>query len=65
MKRERFLKSTLILICSNLITSVFAFVFSIILSRKLGAEGMGLYGIIMPIYDLFICLISLFMAAKC
>ncbi|HBC96658.1 MAG TPA: stage V sporulation protein B, partial [Clostridium sp.] len=58
MKRERFLKSTLILICSNLITSVFAFVFSIILSRKLGAEGMGLYGIIMPIYDLFICLIS-------
>ncbi|MHC6179760.1 stage V sporulation protein B [Clostridium sp. JNZ X4-2] len=58
MKRERFLKSTLILICSNLITSIFAFIFSIILSRKLGAEGMGLYGLIMPVYDLFICLIS-------
>ncbi|CAB1245501.1 stage V sporulation protein B [Clostridium sp. MT-14] len=58
MKRERFLKSTLILICSNLITSIFAFVFSIILSRNLGAEGMGLYGLIMPVYDLFICLIT-------
>jgi stage V sporulation protein B len=57
MKRDRFLKSSLILICSNLITSIFAFIFSIILSRYLGAEGMGLYDLIMPIYDLFICLI--------
>jgi stage V sporulation protein B len=37
---------------------MFAFIFSIILSRSLGAEGMGLYGLIMPVYDLFICLIS-------
>ncbi|OAA92106.1 stage V sporulation protein B [Clostridium ljungdahlii] len=58
MKRDRFLKNSLILICSNLITSIFAFIFPIILSRELGAEGIGLYGLIMPIYDLFICLIS-------
>jgi len=58
MKRDRFLKSSLILIFANLITSVFAFIFSIILSRKLGAEGMGLYGLIMPVYDLFVCLLS-------
>lgn len=58
MKRDRFLKNSLILICSNLITSILAFVFSIILSRKLGAEGMGLYGLIMPVYDLFVCLLS-------
>ncbi|WP_446899556.1 stage V sporulation protein B [Clostridium sp. LBM24168] len=57
MKRDRFLKSSLILICSNLITSIFAFIFSIILSKYLGAEGMGLYDLIMPVYDLFICLI--------
>lgn len=58
MRRDRFLKNSLLLICSNLITGVFGFIFSIILSRKLGAEGMGLYGLVMPIYDLFICLIS-------
>lgn len=57
MVRDRFLKNSLILIFSNLITGVFGFVFSIILSRKMGPEGMGLYGLIMPIYDLFICLI--------
>ncbi len=58
MRRDRFLKNSLILISSNLITGVFGFIFSIILSRELGAEGMGLYGLVMPIYDLFICLIS-------
>ncbi len=57
MVRDRFLKNSLILILSNLITGVFGFIFSIILSRKMGAEGMGLYGLIMPVYDLFICLI--------
>jgi stage V sporulation protein B len=31
--------------------------FSIVLSRKLGAEGVGLYSLIMPVYDLFCCLI--------
>ncbi|MBC2580106.1 stage V sporulation protein B [Clostridium sp. DJ247] len=58
MKRDRFLKSSLTLISSNLITGIFGFTFTIIISRELGAEGMGLYGLVMPIYDLFICLIS-------
>lgn len=58
MRRDRFLKNSLILISSNLITGIFGFIFSIILSRELGAEGMGLYSLVMPIYDLFICLIS-------
>lgn len=57
MRRDRFLKNSLILICSNLITGIFSFIFSIILSRQLGPEGMGLYGLVMPVYDLFICLI--------
>ncbi|NMM62777.1 stage V sporulation protein B [Clostridium sp. P21] len=57
MIRDRFLKNSLIMILSNLITGIFGFTFSIILSRKMGAEGMGLYGLVMPIYDLFICLI--------
>ncbi len=57
-KRSTFFKESLTLIVSNLATGVCAFTFSILISNKLGAEGMGLYGLIMPIYDLFICLIN-------
>lgn len=57
MQKDTFGRESSILIISNLTTGVFGFIFSIILSKKLGAEGMGLYGMIMPIYDLFICLI--------
>ena len=58
MRRDRLLKNSIILISSNLITGIFGFIFSIILSHELGAEGMGLYGLVMPVYDLFLCLIS-------
>ncbi|AVP63220.1 stage V sporulation protein B [Clostridium botulinum] len=57
-KRSTFFKESLTLIVSNLATGVCAFTFSILISNELGAEGMGLYGLIMPIYDLFICLIN-------
>ncbi|ERI90136.1 stage V sporulation protein B [Clostridiales bacterium oral taxon 876 str. F0540] len=57
MKKDNFFKESLILTLSNLTTGVLGFMFSIILSKELGAEGMGLYGLVMPIYNLFICLI--------
>lgn len=43
---------------SNMVTGVIAFVFSIILSRELGAEGLGLYGLVMPIYGLLLTITS-------
>ncbi|ADL51375.1 stage V sporulation protein B [Clostridium cellulovorans] len=55
-KIDSFLKETLILSISNSAMGVFRFVFSIILTRKLGSEGLGLYALVMPVYDLFICL---------
>ncbi len=55
MKLDKFYKDTLILTVSNLATGILRFVFSIILSNKLGAEGLGLYSLIMPLYDLFAC----------
>lgn len=58
MSRDNFFKDSMTLTISNLATGILGFMFSIILSRQLGAEGMGLYGLIMPIYNLFICLIS-------
>lgn len=36
---------------------ILRFIFSVILSRELGAEGMGLFSLIMPVYDLFACLV--------
>jgi stage V sporulation protein B len=57
MERDNFFKNSFILTASNLTTGILGFMFSIILSRELGPEGMGLYGLVMPIYNLFICLI--------
>lgn len=57
MKKDNFFKETLLLTASNLTTGILGFIFSIILSKELGPEGMGLYGLVMPIYNLFICLI--------
>lgn len=58
MNKDNFYKDSFILTLSNLTTGIFGFMFSIILSEELGPEGMGLYGLVMPVYNLFICLIS-------
>lgn len=57
MRKDNFFKESLLLTISNLSTGVLGFIFSILLSKELGPEGMGLYGLVMPIYNLFICLI--------
>ena len=57
MKKDNFFRNSALLTISNSATGVLKFVFSIILSRELGAEGMGLFALIMPIYDLFSCLV--------
>ncbi|WP_343769601.1 stage V sporulation protein B [Clostridium malenominatum] len=57
VKKDTFYRNSFLLILSNLITGILGFTFSIILSFKLGPEGIGLYGLVMPIYNLFICLI--------
>lgn len=57
MKKDNFFRESLTLTVSNLATGILGFIFSIILSKELGPEGMGLFGLVMPIYNLFICLI--------
>ncbi len=52
---DKFYRDSFILTLSNMATGIIAFIFSIILSRKLGAEGLGLYGLIMPVYGLLLC----------
>lgn len=58
MGLDKFYKNSVILTLSNFITGFIGFAFSIVLSKKLGAEGLGLYGLIMPVYSLLICLTS-------
>lgn len=55
---DKFYKDSFVLTLSNMVTGMIAFVFSIILSRELGAEGLGLYGLIMPVYGLLLCITS-------
>ncbi|MEG1255647.1 stage V sporulation protein B [Clostridium sp.] len=57
MDKDTFYRDTFVLTLSNMAMGVLRFMFSIILSRQLGPEGVGLYGLIMPIYDLFCCLV--------
>jgi stage V sporulation protein B len=55
---DKFYRDSLVLTISNLVTGMIGFIFSIILSRSLGAEGLGLYGLVMPVYGLLLCLTS-------
>lgn len=58
MKSNSFYKNSFILTSSNIATGVLGFIFSIYLSKVLGPEGVGLYGLVMPIYNLFIGLMT-------
>ncbi len=58
MAKDNFFRNSFILTASNITTGLLGFAFSIYLSKILGAEGIGLYNLIMPIYNLFICLMT-------
>ena len=58
MGKDNFAKNSFLLTASNITTGVLGFIFSIYLSKTLGSIGMGLYSLIMPIYNLFICLMT-------
>ncbi|SEG13144.1 stage V sporulation protein B [Caloramator fervidus] len=54
MKTSDFYKKTIILVLSNIITGTLNFIFSIILSRQIGAKGVGIYQLVMPLYNMFL-----------
>ena len=58
MRKDNFAKNSFLLTASNITTGILGFIFSIYLSKTLGSVGMGLYSLIMPIYNLFICLMT-------
>lgn len=58
MEKDSFVRNSFLLTASNITTGILGFIFSIYLSKLIGPVGIGLYGLVMPIYNLFICLMT-------
>lgn len=59
MKKNTFVKSVLILTIGGLLTKIISMFIKIVLARKLGTEGMGIYMLITPTFTLLIALAQL------
>jgi len=57
--KNKFIKSTIILIIGGAITKILAMVIKIFLTRAIGDNGIGLYMMVLPTFNLFITLCSL------
>ncbi len=58
MKKESLLRSTLILSFGAVLAKVFSAVYRIMLTRVLGGSGIGIYQLVLPIYSLFVIIVS-------
>lgn len=54
MKKNKFLKSSIILIIGGTITKILGLLIKILLTRKIGTIGIGLYSMIMPSFMLML-----------
>lgn len=54
MKKNKFLKSSIILVIGGIFTKILGLFIKIILTRKIGTMGMGLYSMIMPSFMLLL-----------
>lgn len=59
MKKNKFIKSTIILIIGGFFTKILGMIIKIATTRLVGIEGMGLYMLINPTFILFISLSTL------
>ena len=57
--KSKFIKSTFILMIGGLLTKIFSMVIKIILTRNIGTEGVSLYMLVLPTFNLFITLSTL------
>lgn len=62
-KRTSMLYGTLLLTCTGLAGQVLGFFYRIVLSRMIGAEVMGLYQLIMPVYSVLLSLTAVGLTA--
>ena len=59
MKNNKFIKSTIILIIGGLITKILGMIIKIALTRSIGTDGISLYMLVLPTFNLFITLCNL------
>lgn len=59
MIKEKFIKTTIILIIGGLITKILGMIIKIIMNRLVGIEGIGLYMLIFPTFSLFMSISQL------
>lgn len=57
--KNKFIKSTIILIVGGMITKILGMLIKIVLTRTIGSEGIGLYSLVLPTFNLFIGLCNL------
>lgn len=57
--KNKFIKSTIILIIGGLITKILGMVIKIVLTRTIGTDGISKYMLILPTFNLFITLCNL------
>lgn len=57
--KSKFVKSTIILIIGGLITKLLGMLIKVVLTRTVSEEGIGLYMLILPTFNLFITLCTL------
>ncbi len=58
MSEKTYLQGAFILSLTNLVTGVIAFVYRVFLTKSIGAEGIGIYQLVLPLYFFFITLVS-------
>lgn len=59
MKNNNFVKSTFILIIGGFITKILGMIIKIALTRSIGTDGISLYMLVLPTFNLFITLCNL------
>lgn len=57
--KNNFIKSTIILVLGGFLTKLLGMLIKIILTRTISTEGIGIYSMILPTFNLFITLCSL------
>lgn len=58
MKKQSFTYNTLLMTGANAITRAIGFFYRIYLSRVIGAEGLGLYGLVTPVYSICCAIVA-------
>ena len=58
MRKLTYIQGAFVLTLTNLITGSLAFIYRVFLTRAIGSEGIGVYQLVLPLYTLFITLVS-------